>query len=223
MEPSIPTSFIPKRPLGAGGTSYNSGARSTEPNRSLGILGLLAVVSVVATLLSFGGVYLYEQKLSNDKTTLETSINTARESVGSDFVADMQRLNARISGVNALLGSHVVVSPIFAELQATTLRSVQYEQFSYTIAADTQTRAQTVQVELSGNASSYATIALQSDAFTQSKMIKNPVFSGLTRDDKGQKVSFKLVFNVSIEDLSYQKFFEKLSSTQQPAGNVMSQ
>lgn len=209
MDPSIPTSFIPKRPI----TTQGGVSSSSSSSRTVGLLTFVTVISVVATILSFVGVYLYGQRLASQKTTLQNSINTARDGIGSEFVSDMQRLNARISGVQQLLDSHIVVSPIFKELQATTLRSVQYKQFKYDVAVDTLTKAQLVKIDLNGTAKSYSTIALQSDAYSQSKLIKNPVFSGLTVDDKTGRVDFKLSFTVAITDLSYQKFFESLAST----------
>ena len=63
---------------------------------------------------------------------------------------------------------------------------------------------------------------LQSDAFAQNDLIKNPVFSGLTVDDKDARVGFKLVFTVALEDLSYQKFVDGLNgvTTSQSTGTV---
>jgi len=207
MDPTIPTSFIPKRPITSGEVSSSSGG-----SRSVGLLTLLTIVIVIATGVSFGGVYLYEKRLVSQKSTLQDSINTARDGIGSEFVSDMQRLNARISGVQQLLGTHIVVSPIFQALQETTLRSVQYEQFTYSIAVDPTNRSSLVKVTLKGVAKNYATVALQSDAFTQSKLIKNPIFSNLNVNDTTGKVDFSLAFTVAIEDLSYQKFFESLNT-----------
>jgi len=212
MDPTIPTSFIPKRPITSDPIQSSSSSRSS----SVGLLTVITVVVVIATAVSFGGVYLYEKRLVSQKSTLQDSINTARDGLGSEFVSDMQRLNARITGVQELLNSHIVVSPIFTALQETTLRSIQYSQFKYDIGTDSVTKAPVVKVDLSGTAKSYSTIALQSDAFLESKLIKNPVFSGLTVDDKTGRVEFKLAFTVAIADLSYQKFFESLNGPAAP-------
>jgi hypothetical protein len=205
MEPTIPTSFIPKRPV------------STEPiapathSRTVGLMTLLTVVIVIATVVAFAGVYLYGEGLKSQNIKLKQSLNSARDGLGTEFVSDMQRLSARIDGVKSLLKNHVVVSPVFSALQATTLRSVQYRSFSYDFIIDPGTKAQLVQVQLTGSAKSYATIALQSDAFAQSTIIRNPVFSSLTVDDKTGRVGFKLTFTVHPEDLSYQTFIDSLA------------
>ncbi len=207
MNPEIPTSFIPKRPIAP------DIIVTTPRNHAVGFLSLITAIIVIATILSFGGVYLYEKSLVAQKTKLEQSINEAKSGIGTDFLTDMKRLNARISGVKTLLQNHIVVSPIFSALEATTLRSIQYKSFSYEFKLDPATKGQIVQVLIDGVAKNYSTIALQSDAFAQSPLIKNPVFSNLTVDDKTATVGFKLVFDVAPADLSFQTFIDKKNGT----------
>lgn len=202
MEPQIPTSFIPKKPVSSDmKTSHSS-------SRSVGLLTILTVIVVIATAVSFGFVYFYQKQLVVQKQKLTSSIDEAKNNIGTDFINDMRRLNARIDGVKTVLNSHVVVSPVFDALQATTLRSVQYKNFTYQFTIDPGTKSQVVQVSLAGSAKSYSTIALQSDAFTQNSLIRNPVFSGLTVNDKTNVVDFKLVFTVDPKNLSYQTFID---------------
>lgn len=211
MEPNFPTSFIPKRPVSSEPVS------ASHRSRTVGLLSFVAVIVVIATILAYGAVYLYEIRLKGQKVKIENSIDGARDGLGTEFVTDMKRLSARIEGVKSLLKSHIVVSPIFDALQETTLRSVQYKSFGYAITTDTTTKTQMVKVDLAGTAKSYATIALQSDAFSQNELIKNPVFSDLTVDEKTGRVGFKLTFNVTPTDLSYQKFVDRLTASQQSA------
>lgn len=203
MEPQIPTSFIPKRPV------------STEPvaarhsSKMVSIVSVLAVVAVLAAVVSYAGVYLWGKQLTSQKVKTDTQINDARNGIGTDFLASMKRLDARILGVKTLLGKHIVVTPIFQALQDTTLRNVQYKTFTYAFVPDPKTKAQVVQVTLTGTAKSYSTIALQSDAFTKSSLIRNPIFSNLTVEDKTSLISFKLVFTVSPSSLSYESLVAK--------------
>lgn len=208
MEPSIPTSFIPKRPIDPG--------IDIAPTRSksLGLLSLITFVVVIGTGLAFGGVYLYEKQLISQKAKLTQSIGEARDGIGTEFVSDMKRLDARISGVKELINNHVVVTPIFEALQATTLRSIQYKDFSYLVKFDQLTKTNSLTVDLTGSAKNYASIALQSDAFSTNKLIKNPVFSNLTVDDKTRNVNFKLSFSVDMADLSYQTFIDSRTNNQ---------
>lgn len=207
MEPVMPTSFIPKRPV------------SSEPvapehrSRAVGILSFLSIIVVLATGLSYVGVYLYGRQLASQQSAAEQSIDNARKGIGTDFLNDMKRLDARIEGVKLLIRNHITVSPIFAALESTTLRAVQYRTFSYALAPDPVTKQEVVEVTLTGSAKNYSAIALQSDAFLQSTLIKNPVFSGLTVDDKSATVNFKLVFMVDPTALSYESFIRTLQST----------
>ena len=209
MEPTIPTSFIPKRPV-----TTEPVAQPKRSSRAVGLLSILAIIIVLATAAAYVFVYMYAQQLQSKKDSLSTQIEEAKRSIGTDFVKDMQRLNVRIDGVRYLLNSHVVVSPIFASLERSTLRSVQYKSFTYDMKTDTQTGKQMVQVKLTGTAKSYAMIALQSDAYLKESLIKNPVFSGLTIDDKTGLVGFTVTFMVSPSDVSYASFITSQQASQ---------
>jgi hypothetical protein len=204
MEPMMPTSFIPKRPVST------EPVQEPHPNRAVGLLSLLAVVVVIATAVSYAGVYVYEKQLIAQKQKTDALINEARKGIGTEFLTEMKTLSTRIDGVKAVLDKHIVVTPIFAALEQSTLRSVQYKSFGYEFTSDTTTAQQAVKVTLTGTAKSYATIALQSDSFTQNSLIKNPIFSNLTIDDKTNAVNFKLVFTVNPAALSYEAFIANL-------------
>lgn len=205
MDPTIPTSFIPKRPI------ESSAAPAPHRSGTVGLLSLITFVVVIGTGLAFAGVYLYQKQLVAQKAKLQQSIGDARDGIGTEFVSDMKRLDARIGGVKELIKNHIVVTPIFEALEASTLHNVQYRDFNYSIKADPTTKTDSLVVNLSGTAKNYATIALQSDAFSTNKLIKNPVFSNLTVDDKSRTINFKLVFSVNLVDLSYQTFIDGLN------------
>lgn len=203
MEPFAPTtSFIPKKPIDTNDvviTTHRSGG---------GLIGFLCFFMVLISGLAYGGVYIYNKTLKQQKVDLDTKLAKARDSIGTDFVSDMKRLNARITGVKTLLGSHVVVTPIFQALQDTTLRTVVYNNFSYEFKTDDTTKKTVVTVTLTGTAKSYAAIALQSDAYTKSSLIKNPIFSDLRINTKTNTVDFKLAFTCDPNDLSYERFLK---------------
>ncbi len=202
MDPQIPTSFIPKRPL------VTETVAPEHRSRMVGLLSIITGIVIVATIISFVGVFLYEKSLSSQKVKLTKSIDDAKSGIGTDFLQDMQRLNTRINGVKVLLQNHVVVSPIFAALEETTLHSIQYKSFTYEMKTDPVTKTPLVGVKLEGTAKTYSSIALQSDAFAQSPIIKNPVFSSLVVEDKTNSVGFHLAFDVNPSDLAFQTFID---------------
>jgi hypothetical protein len=211
MEPGIPTSFIPKRPIESGGVVVR------HRSSSVGLLSLLTIVVVLGTAAALGLGYVYQRQLASQKAALAKSIDEARDGIGTEFVYDMKRLDARIDGVKSLIDTHVVVTPIFKALEASTLHGVQYKDFSYSTKTDPTTKSSTVEVLLTGTAKNYATIALQSDAFAASTLIKNPVFSNLTLDEKTRQINFKLAFSVNAADLSYEAFITSMLKKQQMA------
>ena len=201
MEPQMPTSFIPKKPI-------SSVAPSSSPrgHQATGLLSFLTIMIVIATIGAFGWVYVDEKQLKSKLVSLSVSITESRNNIGSAFVTDIKRLSQRIEGGKVLIDNHIVVSPIFTALQEATLKTVQYKNFTYTFAKDAATNAKTVEVELAGTAKSYQTLALQSDEFTKNLFVKNPIFSGLTIDEKTNRVDFKLAFTVDAQSLSYDAF-----------------
>jgi hypothetical protein len=207
MEPIVSTSFIPKRPVST------EPIRSSSSGSSVGVLSFLTFIVVAGTALSFAGVYFYKQSLESQKANLQAQITQAQQGLGTSFVTDMKRLSQRIEGVKTLIGGHVVVTPIFQALQSTTLQSVQYQDFTYEFTTDTTTNTKTINVTIKGVAKNYATLALQSDAYAKSTLIHNPVFSGLTVEDKTSRVGFKLTFTVNASDLSYQTFIQNLQAS----------
>ena len=210
MEPGIPTSFIPKRPI-----ESSVAPSSSSRGGSVGLLSVVTFVVVVGTALAAGFAFFYQKQLAAQKKSLDAAIAQARDGIGTEFVYDMKRLDARIGGVKDLLNNHIVVTPIFKALEASTLQSVQYKDFSYVIKTDNVAKTSTVEVTLTGAAKNYATIALQSDAFSSSTLIKNPVFSNLTVDEKTRQVNFKLMFSVNAADLSYESFVNSMIKKQQ--------
>lgn len=216
MEPSIPTSFIPKRPL------VQAEAPHASSRAPFGILSLLTTVLFFGTLIASGGIFLYERQLANQKMRMESQITKAKEGLGAEFITDMKQLDNRITAIKALIQSHVVVTPIFQALEQVTLRSVQYRNFSYSFGQGTGTGARTVSVEMMGTAKNYETIALQSEAFGKSTLIKDAVFSNLTVDEKRGAINFSLRFSVNAQDLSYQTFIDSLSRPA-PGASISSQ
>lgn len=203
MEPNIPTSFIPKRPL----TAEQTPRVSRNP---LGLVSLVTTVLFFATILASGAIFLYERQLVAQRARMEVEISKAKEGLGAEFITDMKQLDNRITAIKELIQNHVVVTPIFKALQEATLRSVQYKNFAYSFGSGSGSNQRLVSVEMNGTAKNYETIALQSEAFSKSSVIKDAVFSNLTVDEKKGVINFSLRFSVPAADLSYQAFIDAL-------------
>ena len=201
MDQNFQTSFIPKRPLAED---------RTERPQTVSIFLFLSSIILVASLVGAGFVYFYNTSLTNQVTQMQGDLKKAESAFEGDFIEELQTMDRRINAATEVLSNHIVVSPIFATLQQTTLKSVQYTKFGYTITGSGP--AAEVDIQMSGIAASYTAVALESDALTQNKYMKDPIFSNLTLDDKGN-VLFDLTFSVDPTFVLYGEALARASGT----------
>ena len=186
------TSFIPKKP-------------SVEPEVikekvSLGIFGFIGVVVFfISTALALG-VYFYDNNLVQQLSDKQAQLNIGRNALESPLIESAKTLGRRITDANEILSNHMIVSPIFEALQLGTLKSVQFNSFSYTTPSTAQDK---VMVQMSGVARDYTSIALESDQLAKNKNIQNPIFSGLALDAQTGNVNFTLNFTVGSDLVNF--------------------
>lgn len=194
MDKTFQTSFIPKKP-------------SVEPTVvkekfTLGIFGFIGVLIFVITTALAVGVYFYEKNLIQELADKQAQLNTASDAIEFPLIDAAKTLGRRITDANQILANHVIVSPIFEALQMNTLKSVQFDHFTYTTPTD---QSGQVTVAMTGVARDYTSIALESDQLAKNKDIQNPIFSGLSLDPQTGNVSFTLNFTVSSDLVSFEK------------------
>ncbi len=189
MEQQFQTSFIPKKPLAED--------RIIKP-RSVGVFSFLATIIFIASIVAGGGVYFYEILLTKQVASSADSLKRAQDAFEPTVINDLVALNKRLNSANDILNHHIAVTPIFKTLGDTTLKSIQYTKFDYSIPKGTSN----ILIKMSGKAPSYQSIAIQADNFGQNKYLIDPVFSNLNLDDKGS-VNFDLTFSVDPSFVSY--------------------
>ncbi len=136
-------------------------------------------------------------KLFSEK---KSQIVSSQNAIDTQFLDEVKELNTRIIAADAVMDKHISVSPLFEVLGNLTLKSVRYTSFEYVV--NQKDTGEEILVTMNGLAKSYTSIALQSDAFSQNKNIEDPIFSGLSLDDKGN-VRFVLTFSVKPEFIKY--------------------
>lgn len=186
METTFQTSFIPKQPITETRQSRSSGG-------SVSIFIFISIILLIASIVSAGLVYVYKVTLEKGVARSEEELARAKDAFDGDFIAELQAADKRLRAANDVVESHVVLSPIFEILQSSTLKTVRFTKFSHSIIGTGNTAR--VEVKMSGKARDYTAIALQSDALTKSKYIKDPLFSNLTLDEQSN-VLFDLTFSV---------------------------
>lgn len=201
MDPQVPTSFIPKKPLDGGRSA--GGAFG-------GLLSLLALFIFVGSIFGAAGVFLYQSYLNQSIAQKSDSLTKAQGAFDPSTITDLIRLDSRLNNAGRLLQGHVAISPIFNFLSSETLANVEYNSFEYTLQDNGSAT-----VLLGGQADSFSTVALQSDQFSASKVFKDVIFSGITVDPTG-----KILFNVAATvDPSFINYGKSLGTfaPQQPA------
>jgi len=173
--------FIPKKPLSV---------KEQTRNKSV---GLFFMISLIILLISMGlSIFLYSYGIFLKKRveSMSISLERAKSAFEPSLIIELKRVNARINATGEILKGHVAFSEFFKTLEENTLKSVRFKQFTYSMSDNGG-----IDISLSGEASGYSSIALQSDAFGDNKYIKNPIFSNLGLDNFGN-ITFNMTASV---------------------------
>lgn len=184
MEPKFQSSFIPKGPLATTGIVSRT---SSQSDRS--VLGTLAVLVFVLSILTSAGAFGYEWYLRKDISKMSQDLITAESALDKETINKISALDGRIVSTKSLLNSHIVLSPLFTFIEDSTLKTVRYTQFRYSSSPSG------LKLSMQGEARGYSTLALQAQIFNSSKYMKDVVFGDLSLDEKGN-VNFSLKANL---------------------------
>lgn len=190
MDPQVPASFIPKKPLTAGASARGNLG---------GIFALLALLIFIASVVAAGGTFLYTQYLTTAIASKDDSLKRAEAAYDPGVIQDLTRLDARITEAKTLMDKHVALTSLFNFISGLTLESVQFTSFSYETAQDGS-----VSIDMKGLAKDFSAVALQSDQFGSNRALKNVVFSGIAVGSQGT-VTFEVTATVDPSVLSYRK------------------
>ena len=185
MDNNFQTSFIPKKAL--------SEERVAPPGKT-SLFSFLATIIFFAALASAAGMYFYKASIQKNLDSMTASLAAAQNEFEATDITQLETLSRRMAAVKTLLANHIAVTPIFAALQDSTLKTVQYTKFSYTFPTDS---GGAIEVQMSGRAQDYTSIALESDNLTSNKNIQNPIFSNLALEPQTGDITFDLVFDVA--------------------------
>jgi len=200
VEPKFQSSFIPKGPIVS-----NASAPVAKSRGEKSLLGFLASLIFGISVLIALGVVGYKFYLNYSIKSMAAEVESGRQALNSEVVSEITRLNNRIEATETLVGNHLVLSPLFRFLEVSTLRNVRFTDFDFT---DTDSG---YELSLQGEARGYSALALQADVFNKSEYFRDPIFSDIRLDERGNVAfSFTAVINPAL--LSYRKEVEKLSA-----------
>ncbi len=194
MQDRVTTSFIPKESLA-------SERRAPVPRGNpFVIVNSIAGFVLVAALLGAGGAFLFKTYTETAIVSKQQSLERQRSAFEPATIRELSRLDKRIAASERLLGSHTSISLLFSELESRTIANVRFRNFKYETAALGK-----VAISMEGTARSFNAVALQSDAFSKSTIIKDPIFSNVTIDQSGNVVfSFSAIADT--DRMSYAAF-----------------
>lgn len=191
MDPQVQASFIPKKPLDTGPLARGQGGVFG------GLVFLFCAFIFIVSIVGAVGVFAYQSFLQSSIAGKAESLAKAEGAFDPAVITELIRIDSRINQSQLLLQKHVAPSGIFTFLAEQTLQRVQFESFEYVLGDDDSAK-----ITLKGQADNFSTIALQSDQFSASKVLKNVVFSGISLGTNG-RVNFSIVATVDQSLINY--------------------
>ncbi len=214
--------FIPKAPVTTiqQPTSISGTVSSEKVSQGIGFMGWMGVLVLIATVVATGGLVLYVGYFQSQRTAVIEGLKRKQESVDTKFIADAQKLSARIGFAKELLARQVYATPFFQELHEKTLASIQYDGFELKEKQSTPDSAGTAvsqqyQAVLSGKARSYEVIAQQSDVYGGSRALATHFFSDFKVDSEKNLINFVLTVDIP-DKLGHDRFAAPLEPSQVP-------
>lgn len=179
MEPQFKTSFIPKQSLQEE-VSHSSVRKKRSFGGGFSFGSLVSTVVFLAALGASAGLFLYEQYLDRSIVDKQQTLERAREAFQPALIRELQRLDNRITAAQNILDRHIAPSSIFGVLEGSTLQTVAYTEFSYK-----GEPSGAISLTMKGSARDFASVALQTDAYSEDPFIKDPVVSDIAVSDAG--------------------------------------
>jgi hypothetical protein len=195
MDPVPQGSFIPKQSLAA--ASRGSG---------VGLLFFLALIIFVMSIVAAGAAYGTARFLNSQIAKKDVQLQRDEGAFNASTIQELVRMDVRIAQARGLVQKHISPSALLFFLSTITLERVQFTSFNFSLTAGGGAA-----LSLNGVADSFSGVALQSDQFNTSKVLKDVVFSGIAVDETG-KITFSVSATVDPDLISYSK------NVQQSAG-----
>lgn len=167
MEQTPKTSFIPKQ-------SMNTAPSQKRRHRSFNVLGFIAMVLFLGSLVLSVGVFFYKQYSDNKLTALKQELAESRSSFQQGDIESIRELEQRLQSAYFLMNQHLSVSSLLDALERRTLQNVQFTSFAYE-----RRSSGNASVNLGGKSSRFNTVALQGTEFTSESAFESSLFSDI--------------------------------------------
>ncbi len=147
----------------------------------------ISLVLFLASLVFFGGLFLYHRSLANNQADWEKQVETQEADLRPDLLAQLIELSSEMSATKGLLSSHTFTSNVFTFLEQTTHPKVRYTTFGFSASA--------LKIDVSAVAASYQIVADQIQILEAHPQVTKVEFGGLSLGGEGL-VNFRLTIIV---------------------------
>ena len=191
----------------AAGTTMPGTRKVGQKNLFSFISLLIFVASVLFAIGVFGYKFYLKYRIEQMGADLTQALTTIQPE--PTIIRELIRFNYRIDSTQELISQHKIVSALFEFLEISTPRTVRFVDFRY------EEGDEGLELSLRGEARGYAALALQADIFSKSEYLKNPIFSDLNLNDRGDvNFTFHAVVDPSL--VSYDRVLQLLAPTPTP-------
>lgn len=199
MDPQVQGSFIPKASL-----------QAQARGGGMGLFLLVSLLIFVMSLLAAGGSLAYTLSLLHAIASKAESLQRDEGAFDPAAIQDLLRMDSRIGQAKLLMQRHTAASALFALLGQLTLEKVQFLGMNFILNQDGSGS-----LSLSGVGDSFSTVALQSDQFGGSKILRDVIFSGIAVGESG-RVAFTVNAVVDPQTLLYSRNLTQQTTTPTP-------
>jgi hypothetical protein len=189
MDPRFQTSFIPKKPV------LNSTGSASKTINLFTLIGTLLFIMTVALAV---GVYFYNSFVIKQIVESKKTLELAKDAFNPDLINKIVGLNKKIEASRGLLSGHLAMSYYFDTIGRLTLKNVRFRDFAFEFLSKDK-----VTLSMKGQAQSFESVALQSDALNAEKTLKDAVISSFALNSDGT-VSFDVTASIVPTSVIYQ-------------------
>jgi hypothetical protein len=187
MAQNFQSSFIPKE----------SATEEVFKKKKAGFVGVLAVSLFISSIVISVAIYVYKGIIKSDIQNLELQLADAEKSIDKKTIDEMSQFSKKLTSAKTIVLRHQVILKFLDSLASSTVSQVQFTDFNYGSLEQSN-----LIIKIKGKASSYASLALQDNVFSQNKYFKSVLFSNLALTDKGL-VSFDLTISIDPQITAY--------------------
>jgi hypothetical protein len=206
MAKQFSKNFIPKKAVAPLPTKVK------KTKKPMGILMIIAIFVAVLTAVVFVAVALYRAGVHSGISEKYATITAVREMLDEELLGDMRSFGSRLSSAMTLMDGHISATPFFHVLGESTLPGVQYDSLMF---IQEESEEEVFIAELSGQASSFFTIAQQSKIFSTIPYLDTHLFSDFVavEEEQGGGATFSLRIILPKDIIYYTESFNDANQT----------